>query len=182
MQIRADIEKLIKEYEVRTLFNEKNINRAVEQVSSNEKILYISPTNAIIYTGINKKTIPGIVVITDKRVFIYSKIASNVQIESFNMSDLNSVDSSSNGITGSKIKLHTNTKSLEFLISYKSSIATKVVQLLNETMYVAKSKNQTTNTSTDSIDKLKKVAELRDAGIISQDEFEQKKQVLLDKI
>lgn len=180
--MREDIEKIIKEYEVHTFLNEKNINRALEQVRSDEKVLYIAPTNAVVYTGKSKKKFPGIVVITDKRVFLYSKIFFSVQIESFNMSDINSIDSASNGISGSTIKLHTNTKSVEILASYKSSIATKVIQLLDETMNAAKNKNQTSITPTDNLDQIKKLAELRDSGILSQNEFEQKKQELLSKI
>ncbi len=180
--MRADIEKIIKEYEVNTFLNEKNIKRAEEQLRSDETVLYLSPTNAVVYTGKNKKSLVGIIVITNRRVFLYSKVLFSVTIESFNMTDLNSIESTSNGLSGSKLKLHTNTKTMEVLISYKSSIATKIMQLLDKTMNDAKNKNQSSVTPTDNIDQIKKLAELKELGIISQEEFEKKKQDLLTKI
>ena len=180
--MRADIEKIIKEYEVNTFLNEKNIKRAEEQLGSDETVLYLSPTNAVVYTGKNKKSLVGIIVITNRRVFLYSKVLFSVTIESFNMTDLNSIESTSNGLSGSKLKLHTNTKTMEVLISYKSSIATKIMQLLDTTMNDAKNKNQSNVTPTDNIDQIKKLAELKELGIISQEEFEKKKQDLLNKI
>jgi hypothetical protein len=180
--MRADIEKIIKEYGVNTFLNEKNIKRAEEQLRSDETVLYLSPTNAIVYTGKNKKSLVGTIVITNQRVFLYSKVLFSVTIESFNMTDLNSIESTSNGLSGSKLKLHTNTKTMEVLISYKSSIATKIIQLLDTTMNEAKNKNQSSIAPTDNIDQIKKLAELKDLGIISQEEFEKKKQDLLNKI
>lgn len=180
--MRTDTEKVIKEYGVRTLFNENNIRRAEEQLGSDEIVLYIAPTNAVIYTGLSKKKVSGVVVITNKRVFLYSKILFSVTIESFNMKDLNSIDSSSNGLTGSTIKLHTNTKSMEILVSYKASIAEKIIKLLDTTMNEAKNNNGNKNTSVDSIEQIRKLSELKDQGILTQEEFEKKKQDLLGKI
>ena len=176
--MREDINQIIKEYGVNTTFNEKNINRAVEQLKSNETVLYISPTNATIYTGRKTDSFPGVFVVTDKRVFVHSKMLFSVKMESFNLIDLNSIDSSSNGITGSKIKLNSNTKSIEVLLSYKSSVATKIIDILNSAMYNAKNSSSKVNIQSDA-DELLKFAELKEKGIISAEEFEAKKKQLL---
>ena len=184
--MRADTEKAIKEYEVRTLFNEKNIQRAEEQLRPDENVLFLSPTNAVVITGKNKKELPGIIVISNQRVFLYNKVLFTVNMESFNLKDINSIDSASDGIKGSKIKIHTTTKSMEVLISYKSSIATKIIQLLDAAMNDAKKEiNNNQNvivSSPDIIDQIKKLADLKDQGILSEEEFNKKKQELLSKI
>ena len=185
-KMRADTEKAIKEYEVRTLLNEKNIQRAEEQLRADETVLYLSPTNAVVITGKNKKALPGIIVITNQRVFLYNKVLFTVNMESFNLKDINSIDSMSDGIKGSKIKIHTTTKSLEILISYKSSIATRIIQLLDTAMNDAKNEfknsNQISTSSPDIIEQIKKLAELKEQGILSEEEFSNKKQDLLNKI
>jgi len=180
--MRADTEKAIKEYEVRAFLNGKNIQRAEEQLRPDEKVLYLSPTNAVVITGKSKKELPGIVVITNQRVFLYNKALFTVNMESFNLKDINSIESMSDGIKGSKIKIHTITKSMEVLISYKSSIATKIIQLLDTAMNEAKNNSQNIISSPDIIDQIKKLAELKDQGILSEEEFDKKKQELLSKI
>lgn len=179
--MREDVEKIIKEYGVSTSFNGKNIKRAVEQLRSDETVLYISPTNATIYTGRKKESFPGVFVVTDKRVFVHSKMLFAVRMESFNLIDLNSIDSTSNGVTGSKIKLNSNTKSIEVLVSYKSSVATRIIDMLDIEMNKAKNKNNLSqlNEVSSEADELLKFAELRDKGIITSDEFEAKKKQLL---
>ncbi|WP_255448754.1 MULTISPECIES: PH domain-containing protein [unclassified Apibacter] len=180
--MRKDVEKIINEYRISTLFNKKKINRAVEQLRSDETVLYIAPTNAKIYTGSKKKRFPGIFVFTDKRVFVYSKILFNVRMESFNLIDLDSIDSFSNGLTGSKIKLNSNTKSIEVLVSYKSSVATKLIGIFDTAMNNAKNKNNLShpiNEFKSGADEISKFAELLEKGIITNEEFKAKKNQLL---
>jgi len=181
--MKPEIERILREYEVKTLFNKNKLARAVEQVRPEETILYIAPTNAVVLTGNKRKAMPGIVVLTDRRLFLYAKILFSVQIESFNMVDINAIDSSSDGIFGSKINIHTHTKSVEILTSYKATIATKVFRLLEDTMYAAKNRTNTVAVAAPgAIDQIKKLAELRDQGILTAREFEVKKQELLSKI
>ena len=52
----------------------------------------------------------------------------------------------------------------------------------NESKNIVKINTSNTNSDTDALDMLKKLAELKEAGIISDDEFKGKKQLLLSKI
>lgn len=178
------IDKVIKEYEVNTLLTKGKINKAVEQLRSDETLLYVSPTNAVVIAGKKRKKIPGVVVVTDKRIFVYSKILWQVQMESINVVEINSIDSVSNGLTGSKITVNTPSKSIEILINYKSSIAIKVVQLLDDIMLKAKqqAQPQAQINTIDNVEQIKKLSELKELGLISSEEFETKKQELLSRL
>lgn len=180
--MREDTKRILKQFEVKTIFNEKKIKNAESQVRDDENILYIAPSNATIRTGRQKKKLPGILVITDKRVFFYSKVLFIVSTESFNLKDLNSIESSSTGISGSYITLNTNTKSMDVLISHKRKVAHEIIQLLDTAMDNAKNKFQSGSNQTDNIEQIAKLAKLKEQGILSEQEFEKKKQELLNKI
>ncbi len=102
---------------------------------------------------------------------------SNTSLETIPVGEINSVNCRGNGMTGGHLEIHTITKTYDILISYKKEI----MQKIQNTFEQAKS-NTNTNVSQSvfsSADEIVKFKHLLEQGIITQEEFDKKKQQLL---
>lgn len=181
--MRNDIEKVLKEYEISTFGNKKNLEIAESKLSTDEIVQYISPTNAVIY-NVNtrkKEQLPGIFILTDKRLVFSYKAGIAESTESITLADIEAINCFGNSLTGGHIEIHARTKTLDILVSYKKEIINKIQNTINETLnnYKNQSKIVIQNSSS-SADEIIKFKQLLDMGVITQEEFEQKKKQLLD--
>lgn len=53
--MRDDIMRALEEFEIKTIGNKKNIEKAEALLSASEKVLFISPTNLIVTTANTRK-------------------------------------------------------------------------------------------------------------------------------
>lgn len=132
--MRDDIMRALEEFEIKTIGNKKNIEKAEALLSASEKVLFISPTNLIVTTANTRKkeNLPGVVILTDQRVVFNFQIMFSSSTEIVALDEIRSINSNTNGMTGGHIELHTMTKtSLDKGIQGKE--AKKVLPTLHKT-------------------------------------------------
>ncbi len=188
--MRDDVAKVLKMFQIPTFGNKKNIENAEKLLHTDEQVLYISPTNCIIFSQNTRKNerLPGIAILTTKRFIFNYKIMLNTATDMVTLDEIRSVSYNGNGMTGGHLEIHTITKTYDILVSYRQDM----MQYLQELFMWAKNNaaennnvsfNKTnTNQNPDIISQIERLAELRDKGIITDDEFQNKKQELLLKL
>lgn len=180
--MRLDIEQAIKKFNVKTFGNKSNIESMEKKLWNNEEVLYISPTNAIIYTINTKKKekLPGVFALTSQRILFMYKAGFTESDLVFGLSEINSISCSGNGLTGGHIEIHTLTKSLDILVTYKKEIMQAIQNTINLAMNnYGKSRTVAPDGLVDVADQILKFKNLLDAGAITQEEFDAKKKQLL---
>ena len=100
-------------------------------------------------------------------------------METFALSEIKSVNSSGNSLTGGHISVHTMTKTLDILVTYKKKVMQEIVDMINKVVY---DYNNSTNEagSNNNLQQIEKLYELYEKGILSKEEFETKKKKLLE--
>lgn len=179
--MRKDVEEALKKYGVTVFGNKKNIEKAEEKLWDEETVFYVEPTNAVIYS-VNikdKQKLPGVFFVTNKRVLFCSKTGLSETMETFALSEIKSVNSSGNSLTGGHISVHTMTKTLDILVTYKKKVMQEIVDMINKVVY---DYNNSTNEagSNNNLQQIEKLYELYEKGILSKEEFETKKKKLLE--
>lgn len=181
-EMRADVKRAIEKFQIKTFGNNKNIEKFEKVLNSDEEVLYLSPTN-IIVSSVNtgkKETLPGVCALTNQRLVFQYKILFNTRIESVGLDKIDSVDSSSTGLKGGHVRIHTITKTYDILVSYKDKIVQEIQNIFENTIY--RYKKYDDNSSTNIVETIKKLSELKESGVLSEKEFEQKKKELISKI
>ncbi len=178
--MRKDVEEALKKYGVSTFGNKKNIEKAEGKLWDDETVFYVQPTNAVIYSVNikNKKELPSVFLLTNKRVLVCSKIGLAETVETFALSEIKSVNSSGNSISGGHISIHTMTKTLDILVTYKKKVMQEIVDMINKVVYDYN--NSTNEAGSNNLQQIEKLYELYEKGILSKEEFETKKKKLLE--
>ncbi|MGL4485316.1 MAG: PH domain-containing protein [Anaerovoracaceae bacterium] len=128
--MREDVKKAIQDFEIKTFGNFKNIEKAENLLSNDEKVLYVAPTN-IVVTSINtkkKEKSPGVIFLTDKRVLFSFNILFSSQTEVFSLDEIRSINCYGNSLLGGHVEIHTIVKTFDFLVSYKNDMLQKIRQ------------------------------------------------------
>ncbi|WP_050636140.1 SHOCT domain-containing protein [Candidatus Stoquefichus sp. SB1] len=125
-----------------------------------------------------KNKTSGIVVVTNKRIMFCQKVLMQVIFKQINISDITSIDSKTTPLAGyGKLRIKGITEML-IIDCNNHTVMQNITNAINKAKSI--SSNQTSNnTSFDNYEELKKVKELLDMGIITQEEFEIKKKELL---
>ncbi len=185
--MRDDIMRALEEFEIKTIGNKKNIEKAEALLSASEKVLFISPTNLIVTTANTRKkeNLPGVVILTDQRVVFNFQIMFSSSTEIVALDEIRSINSNTNGMTGGHIELHTMTKSFDILVSYKRDMVQRIVQVFETAKkdYVASASGGAMPSQGNPIlEQIEKRSDLNKKGIITDEEFRGKKEELLAKI
>lgn len=186
--MRKDVEEALKKYQVKTFGNKKNIERAESKLRNDEKVLLVLPSNVNI-TSVNirkRETLPGVFILTDKRILFIFKVLLSENMEAATLDAINSINCSGNGLTGGHIQIHTITKSYDILVSYKKNI----MEMIQDTFLSAKETYDnnlrvgasSSTSDTDIIAQIEKLSQLKDKSILSEEEFETKKAELLSRL
>jgi hypothetical protein len=179
--MRTDTERVIQEFGIKTLGNVKNIEKLEAKLHDNEEVIYISPTNVVISEANTRavKKLPGVCALTNERFIFYNKTLFNEYTDMVPIDEIRSLDCSGNGLTGGHIKISSITKTYDILVTYKK----EVMASIQEKFYSVKNspRNQVTN-SPDIIDQIQKLSDLKDKGVLTEEEFNQKKTELLSKL
>ncbi len=152
----------------------------IERVLGEEEVL-----SAVIgavdgkYLGVNGKQ-NGVLVLTPTRVLFYwKKMLGGYKSEDYPLEKISSINSGK-GMMTSNVKIHASGNSLEMDWIPKDDNADEFVKAVKAQMTAYKP--STAQPVIDPADQIKKLADLRDAGILTEEEFSAKKKQLLDSI
>lgn len=187
------IEEAIQKSGTKNIVAKGSTKKAQEMIQPDEEILYAINTNVLVED--NKKTIisngnkglfsirnaiNGVVAITDKRVLFCSSIIGNVNQKQILIKDITSIEENINGLTKmGQIRIKGITESFTINI-YKPKLADEIKNSIHIAQNKVQTTNQTiTNSTLSNADEILKYKKLLDEGIITQEEFERKKEQLL---
>lgn len=123
-----------------------------------------------------KNKVPGVTVLTNKRIFFCSSILGNVNSKQIKIQDIQSADYSSlMGLATVRIKGITEM----IIIEATKKTAEELIKKINQIQLENNSQTTQTISNISTADEILKFKQLLDEGIITKDEFEKKKQELL---
>ncbi len=131
--------------------------------------------------SVGKDTI-GIAVTTNKRLIYVGHLVLQTAVEQFPLDKVDSVQESGGAVLAGFVA---SVPGSTFVLTRANKVATKTfVEVLRNAIaeYQAVSTASGSQLPEGPLDQLKKLAELHDAGVLSDDEFESKKAKLLDQI
>ena len=137
----AEAQKLFKEFKVVTFGNKKNLMGMIEQVKPEETLRYADFSNITI---IDKQTgeqtaFPGTLFISDQRIYLYQPIplSKEAHYHEYPFEALRSVSSRGGGLVGGKVKFHTDTQEISFLVSYHPSVVARITEIIDSVIQTA---------------------------------------------
>ena len=123
----------------------------------------------------------GIFVATEKRVVFFAKKLLGYDLETFPFRNISSVEQSK-GLMGHKITIHASGNNANMKWIQQGDVP-QFIQFINQNIgQSAQAIPQVVNVETDIPSQIKKLAELKDQGILTEDEFTSKKSELLAKM
>ena len=124
----------MKKFEVATLGSKKILKLLEEKISPEETIFYISLTNAKITSiGTNKiENLPGAVALTSQRLIFIYKVLFSHSFLYLDLSEIKSVNSKGDGLTGGHIEIQTMVKVIDILVKYKKSVIENIQQTFDD--------------------------------------------------
>lgn len=167
---------------------DKIINDLQKHLHVSEKILDISGTPVMVSgtfeTEIlgSKTTKTGHLIATTDRIIFYSKKLTGFEMESFPYKNISSLEQGKN-MMGSNLKIIAsgNTAYLKWI-----NDANALRIFLSKAQELMSNKSSSSTVQEPGVigipEQIKKLAELRDSGILTEDEFQSKKQELLDRL
>lgn len=185
------IEEAIEKSKTKNALAKGSIKYAQESIQNDENVLYAVNTNVVIQKNEQtliktklggsfnlKGSINGVVVITDKRILFCSSILGNKNQKQILIDNIQSIDENINGLTKmGQMRICGITDT--FLINiYRKGINEGIKQIIYEIQLQKKNNANVVNNFLNA-DEIMKYKKLLDEGIITQDEFERKKQELL---
>lgn len=195
--MRHDIKQALdKNKEINKFFTtmgfKKNYERIEKYLSGDEEVLYARNGNVRMdFSGELKESgfsikdkSPVIFMITNKRLLIYFKVLFEEKLEQVPISEIRTFDFKRNSMTTSVFRITSLTKTVDIDLTCQA----KEVEYLNGVLEMAINKNKVGSTevidrgSEDTIETIKKLAELKENGILTEEEFQQKKTELLSNI
>lgn len=180
--MRDDVEYAINKFKVKTFGNKSNIERVAGKLTKSEKVIYIAPTNAIISSISTRKSekLPGVLAITTERIIFSFKAMLSESTDIIPLTEIRIVNCKGNSITGSHIEINTITKNYDFLVSYKKEVRDELQSIINTAISNYRDLHNNSNSSVDFTVQLEKLFELKNKGVITEEEFEAKKKQLLN--
>lgn len=181
--MRDDTAKAVKEFGVKTLFNKKSIEEAEKAILPGETVLAIQCSTFEISYPEKKKpdSYSGVFFITDKALYYFCHIEYINANERVPFENITAFNTSSKGIL-TYLKIDVISRSYSLLVSEKDT--KKLYPIIQEG--IQKSKLQTVAKpavkDNDIFAKIEKLADLRDRGILTEEEFQQKKKEWLSEI
>lgn len=124
----------------------------------------------------------GILILTPKRVlfyFLYGKKSKNYGVEDYSLDEISSINFNRQALAGS-IKIHSNNNVINVLDIPLSEDIEGFVKATKQ--HIEEYKKQSTSVSSNNLDvagQISKLAELRDKGILTEEEFTIQKRRLL---
>ena len=189
-----NLEDFVKNNKTYNFLNKGAIKKTQALIEENEKLLYAIVTNVSINKNNNtsfenqnrifggalqiKNVLSGVIAITNKRIIFCNSTLGTVNEKQILIKDIQSIDEHINGLTKTG-ELRVNGITETFVIKIlRKDINKEIIDAINKVRNVQESNNNT-NVTISSADEIRKYKELLDERIITQEEFEIKKQQLL---
>ncbi|SCY91325.1 SHOCT domain-containing protein [Alkaliphilus peptidifermentans] len=191
--MRADLEKALKEAKDKKRLNPlmgKGLYEMIDkQLLDSEEVIHLRAVNVGIITqkesikvkpyNFSNKT-PGILTITTKRILHCSKVLFNTKVEQIALENINNIQSQG-VLLSSVLRIESLTNIMEIDLPQKDT--DEITKLIHELMENIKDKPiQSSPAIDDPIVKIEKLKELKEKGILTEEEFQKKKEDLLSKI
>lgn len=155
----------------------KLIEQAKEHLDNDENIIY-SVLGAYETEILGKDSVRnGAFLATNKRLFFYAKKLTGYESESFPYSNISSFEASK-GMMGHKISFYASGNKVSMKWINDGDVNDFVSLVRNS--YGKKESTNTNANSNSVVEELKGLVELRDQGILSEEEFNREKEKILD--
>jgi len=167
---------------------EKLVSSFKEHLGTNEEILIIDAIPMVVIgqyeiTRLGQDALrTGSLIATNQRLAFFAKKLSGYEIESFPYKSISSIEQSK-GMMGGQVKIVAsgNTASVKWIADIKM-LSTLVEAVRTNINNLSSDTQSPSETSPNIIDQIKQLAQLHEAGILTDEEFNLKKKSLLDKI
>ena len=171
-EIKSQIESL-KLDNVSSFFGRKEINELPNILALTETV-----DNIIQGTYNNGQ---GILVSTNRRlVFIDKGLLYGLKVEDFPLDKITSIQYETGLLLG-KIKIHTS-NNIATIDNVEKVLSRKFAEFVRDKLSQPKESNFTINSQPNLLDQLEKLAKLKENGILSEEEFNDQKKKLLEKL
>ena len=185
------IEEAINLSKTKNILAKGSVKAAQKMLYENEEVKYAINGNVSIVPNSGalnsanalstKNKLPGVVVITNRRIFFCSSVLGDRTEKEINLDKIESIDSGYSVMLGSgQLRVKSLTEML--VIDSKTKVITEmaniVKSLISEINNVSNTVNNASNIST--ADEIRKYKELLDCGAITEEEFNAKKKELLN--
>lgn len=164
---------------------EKLLGGAQEHFEPGEKVLAaVDGTYETTFMGKDGFTRTGVLVATDRRVVFYAKKVGGYDLETFPYRSISSVEVSK-GMTGNRISFFATGNKVAMKYVSDATALAAVVQEIKTRQHgpeAATTPSAPPPGEPDVIDQIRRLGELRDAGVLSSEEFEAKKAELLGRL
>lgn len=195
--MRPDLEKAFKDSKANMIGFKGSVKSLEKYLSDEEDILFattgnvdLNPTDELIVDNLSiKGKEPTVLVITNKRILLYYKVMFNEKFEQFPVGEVREHSIARNSLVGSKLRVCTLTRTFDMDLKCKKDLIEKidnVFQTIKKDSIAcsgeAKDKPTDPQNDNEAIEKLEKLARLRDTGVISENEYNNKKEELLKRI
>lgn len=175
-----------------TLGFKKNYERIEKYLSGDEEVLYARNGNIRMdFSGELKESgfsikdkSPVIFLVTDKRLLVYYRVLMDEKLEQVPISEIRSYDFKRNSMSTSVLRISSLTKTMDLDLTCHAKEVKYLNSVLDDAMNKSKEdkSKDVDNSSEEVIKIIKKLAELKEEGAITEEEFQQKKSKLLSKI
>lgn len=190
--MRPDVEAALKECKGHAFGNKGNIKTLEKALMQNETVQAAGGTNIIITVmngkRKNQNKYPGFFFITNLRFLFSSRVLNHGSIKTVPLSAIQSVSTTGNNLTGSHLILTTASEQIDVLVSYSETVRLKIQGIIDmarsaPVVPVQPMANPAPQSSAVSpVQQLEQLAEMRDKGLISQADFETKKNEILQRM
>lgn len=186
--MREDIKILIKKNKIITFGYKQSYAGLEKLLEDNEKVFCVYNGNVRVNNNNElkidvlkiKDKKPTVFVITNNRLIFYYKVLLNENYMQIPIEEMRGYDFKRDGITGGVLRIQSLTKSFDLDIVYRKETMQCITEALEEAKKGKTNINQENNN--DDISKIRDLSQLKDEGIISEEEFQHKKLELLNKI
>lgn len=195
--MRADLEKAFKDSKANMIGFKGSVKSLEKYLSDEEDILFattgnadLNPVDELIVDNLSAKgKEPIVLVITNKRILLYYKLMFNEKFEQFPVEEVREHNIVRNSLVGSKLRVCTLTRTFDVDLKCKKELIEKVENVFQTIKknditgsWEAKDKPTEPQNDNEAIEKLEKLARLRDTGAITENEYNNKKEELLKRI
>jgi hypothetical protein len=164
----------------------KNLQHLEAHLEAGEKVqAYVEGAHETKIMG-SESIRKGILAATDRRMLFFAKKVGGYDLESFPYGNISSLEQGKELMKGGTLKFFAsgNTVTMKWINTRKNNLG-EFMTLVQSRMNEAKSSPSPPSADPggmDIADQIKKLADLRDAGVLSEDEFSVKKTELLKRL
>lgn len=190
--MREDTKKALKEYDVTSLFIKKDIKAVEEMLNIDEKVLVVLfPNFAITYlnSASREASIGGLLFLTDKRMIFYYVTYGEAISHIVSLQEMKKIDLIITPANGDHIQIRTEDKVFDFRITKGRAVSNKIYSVFMsayEPYHTEDPQDTDTkseqNSNIDITEQIEKLSQLKDKGIITEEEFQTKKADLLARL